>query len=242
MFPFSSGWFPDYGRDCPGLTRPAVALSRCAMPAPAIKICGLATPDALDAAIAARAEYGGFVFFAKSPRHVTLADAAALGARAEGRITRVGLFVDASDATIREAIAAARLDVLQLHGSETPERAAMLKAAFGLPVWKALPVACASDVARASLYAEACDLTLFDAKTPKGALPGGMGLAFDWSLVAGYKGGPWGLAGGLGPDNVAEAVRLTGTPLVDCSSGVESAPGVKDAGKILAFCREARRG
>ena len=212
------------------------------MPAPAIKICGLNTPEALDAAIAARAEYGGFVFFAKSPRHLSLADAALLGARAEARITRVGLFVDADDATIAEAVTAARLDVLQLHGSESPKRAANLKAAFGLPIWKALAVACAQDVARASLYAGAADLILFDAKTPKGALPGGMGLAFDWSLVTGYKDGAWGLAGGLGPDNVAGAIRLTGTPLVDCSSGVESAPGVKDAGKIAAFCREARRG
>ena len=211
------------------------------MTPPAIKICGLNTAQALDAAIAARAEYGGFVFFPKSPRHVTLTDAAALGQRAQGRIARVGRFVDADDATIAEAVAAAHLDILQLHGSETPERAVQLKAAFGLPVWKALPVATAADVARASRYAGAADLILFDAKTPKGALPGGMGLAFDWSLVADYKGRAWGLAGGLGPDNVGEAVRLTGTPLVDCSSGVESAPGVKDAEKIAAFCREVRR-
>lgn len=211
------------------------------MPAPAIKICGLNTPQALDAAIAARADYGGFVFFARSPRHLSLADAAALGARAEGRIARVGLFVDADDAAIAEAVAAARLDALQLHGQESPERAAQLKARFGLPVWKALSVAAQGDVLRAAAYAGAADLLLFDAKTPKGTLPGGMGLSFDWNLVAGFKGPvAWGLAGGLTPVNVAEAVRLTGAPLVDTSSGVESAPGVKDDALIAAFCAAAR--
>jgi len=211
------------------------------MPAPAIKICGLTTPDALDAAIKARADYAGFVFFPPSPRHLVLGDAAALSARAEGRISRVGLFVDADDAMIAEAVTAARLDVLQLHGKETPERAAQLKARFGLPVWKALSIATKADVARAAAYAQAADLILFDAKTPKGTLPGGMGLAFDWSLVAGWKGASaWGLAGGLDPANVAEAVRLTGAPLVDTSSGVESAPGVKDAGRIAAFCAAVR--
>jgi len=204
---------------------------------PAIKICGLTSAEALDAAIGARADYAGFVFFPPSPRHLAPRDAAALAARAEGRIGRVGLFVDADDATVAEALAAARLDALQLHGAETPERAAQLKARFGLPVWKALPVARAEDVARASAYAGAVDLVLFDAKTPKGTLPGGMGLSFDWSLVARWKGPlAWGLAGGLTPENVAEAVRRTGAPLVDTSSGVESAPGVKDRGRIAAFC------
>lgn len=211
------------------------------MPAPFIKICGLNTPAALDAAIAARADYAGFVFFPRSPRHLSLTDAAALGARAEGRISRVGLFVDADDATIAEAVAAARLDVLQLHGAETPERAAQLRAQFGLPVWKALSVSGKTDIERAAGYASAVDLVLFDAKTPKGSLPGGMGLSFDWSLVAGWKGSvTWGLAGGLSPANVANAVRLTGTPLVDTSSGVESAPGVKDTSLISAFCTAAR--
>jgi phosphoribosylanthranilate isomerase len=211
------------------------------MPATAIKICGLTTPDALDAAIKARADYAGFVFFPPSPRHLALPDAAALSARAQGHILRVGLFVDASDAVLAETVAAARLDVLQLHGKETPERVAQLKAAFGLPVWKALPVACRDDVLRAASYAQAADLVLFDAKTPKGTLPGGMGLAFDWSLVAGWKSASaWGLAGGLDPANVTQAIRLTGTPLVDTSSGVESAPGVKDAARIAAFCAAAR--
>lgn len=212
------------------------------MPAPAIKICGLTTPEALEATIRARAEYAGLVFFAASPRNLPPAAAAQLAARAEGRIKRVGLFVDADDQAISEAIAAARLDVLQLHGQETPERAAQLKALFGLSVWKALPVTTKRDVARANAYSGAADLVLFDAKTPKGsALPGGMGLSFDWSLIAGWKGPlPWGLAGGLTPDNVADAIRLTGAPLVDTSSGVESAPGVKDADRIAAFCAAAR--
>ena len=212
------------------------------MPAPAIKICGLTNARALDAAILARADYAGFVFFSPSPRNLSIADAAALSARAEGRITRVGLFVDASDAAIADAVTAARLDALQLHGSETPARAAQLKAHFGLPVWKALAIAAKSDVDRAAVYAGAADLILFDAKTPKGSsLPGGMGLSFDWSLVAGWKSPiAWGLAGGLTPSNVDEAIRLTAAPLVDTSSGVESAPGVKDMDKIAAFCKAAQ--
>jgi phosphoribosylanthranilate isomerase len=211
------------------------------MPAPAIKICGISTPAALDAAITARADYAGFVFFLPSPRHLSLADAAALAARAEGRIKRVGLFVDADDAVIADAVTAGRLEVLQLHGKETPERTAQIRAQFELPVWKALSVASKEDVARAAAYVNAADLILFDAKTPKGSLPGGMGLSFDWSLVAGWKGPvAWGLAGGLNPSNIAEAVRLTGTPLVDTSSGVEGAPGVKDTALIAAFCSAAR--
>lgn len=211
------------------------------MPAPAIKICGITTPDALDAAIKARADYAGFVFFPPSPRNLSPRDAAALAERAQGRIKRVGLFVDAEDGLIGEAVTAARLEVLQLHGSESPERAARLRAQFGLPVWKAIPVASAEDILRASAYRDAADFILFDAKTPKGTLPGGMGLSFDWSLLAGNRGPlPWGLAGGLAPDNVAEAIRATGAGLVDTSSGVESAPGVKDIVRIAAFCTAAR--
>lgn len=210
----------------------------------AIKICGLSTPDSLEAAIAARATHAGFVFFPKSPRHVSLAQAAVLGRAARGRIARVGLFVDTDDAAIAAAVEAAGLDILQLHGEESPARLAALRARHGLPVWKALPVASAGDVARADAYRGAADMILFDAKTPKGTLPGGMGLAFDWGLVAGWKAGGfpggWGLAGGLDPANVAEALRQTRAPLVDCSSGVESAPGIKDAGRIAAFCAAAR--
>ncbi|MDE8651554.1 phosphoribosylanthranilate isomerase [Novosphingobium album (ex Liu et al. 2023)] len=211
------------------------------MAAPLIKICGINDPAALDAVIRARADYAGFVFFAPSPRNLSPATAAALAARAQGHVRKVGLFVDADDAVIADAVAAARLDALQLHGGESPERAAHLKARFDLPVWKALPVTSPADVAQAGAYAGAADLVLFDAKTPKGTLPGGMGLSFDWSLVAHWQGPlAWGLAGGLTPENVAEAARLTGAPLVDTSSGVESAPGVKDAGRIAAFCAAAR--
>lgn len=212
------------------------------MPAPQVKICGLRTAEALEAAIRARADHAGLVFFPPSPRNVSLPLAAELCERSQGRIGRIGLFVDPDEATLADALAAARLDVIQLHGKETPERAAQVRARFGLPVWKALPIASASDVTRAHDYAGAVDRVLFDARTPPGsALPGGMGLSFDWNLVANWRGPvAWGLAGGLTPDNVAEAARLTGAPLVDTSSGVESAPGVKDVDKVAAFCEAAR--
>lgn len=211
------------------------------MPAPKIKICGISTLPTLDAAIGARADYCGLVFFPPSPRTVSLGQAAELAARGGDRIARVGLFVDPDDTLLAGAIEAGRLDAIQLHGRETPERVAQVKARFGLPVWKALPVAAPGDVERAAGYTAAADLLLFDAKTPRGTLPGGMGLRFDWSLLGAYKGTlPWGLAGGLTPDNVAEAVAQTGAPLVDTSSGVESAPGIKDVDKIAAFCEAAR--
>ncbi|VDL23223.1 N-(5'-phosphoribosyl)anthranilate isomerase [Escherichia coli] len=200
-----------------------------------IKICGISTPEALDATIAARADYAGLVFYPASPRAVTSNVAGALTSRAAGQIAMVGLFVDADDAVIADALVAAKLNALQLHGSESPERVAQLRARFGKPVWKALPVASASDVARAAAYAGAADLILFDAKTP-GALPGGMGLAFDWSLLAGYRGAlPWGLAGGLNPTNVAEAIARTGAPLVDTSSGVESSLVLKSIPVGVAY-------
>ncbi len=212
------------------------------MSAPAIKICGINTAAALDAALEARADYIGLVFFAKSPRYVSLTEAAALGTRTAGRAKIVGLFVDADADFIAEAASAARLDVIQMHGQETPETVARIRAALGLPVWKALSVASRDDVTRAQALAGAADLVLFDAKPPKGAdLPGGLGLVFDWSLLSAHRGPlPWGLAGGLSPENVAEAVRSTGAALVDVSSGVESAPGVKDAGRIRTFCFNAR--
>ncbi|QWC55850.1 phosphoribosylanthranilate isomerase [Erythrobacter sp. 3-20A1M] len=212
------------------------------MPTTLIKICGISTPAALDAAIGARADFIGLVFFPPSPRHVDTWGASALAARAGQRIGRVGLFVDADDGLLAEGVQAGRLDAIQLHGAETPQRCAEVKARFSLPVWKALPVAKAEDVARADGYQGAADLILFDAKTPSGsALPGGMGLTFDWSLLAHYRGAlPWGLAGGLNPANVAEAIRQTAAPLVDTSSGVESAPGEKDVDKIVAFCKAAR--
>ncbi len=211
------------------------------MPAPRIKICGITTAATLDAAIAARADYVGLTFVPPSPRYLKPSAAAELAARTGGRIGKVGLFVDASDAAIAEAVAAAGLDALQLHGSETPQRAAELRSRYAVPVWKVISVASAADIARADAYAGVADLILFDAKTPKGALPGGMGLVFDWALLNAYRGAlPWGLAGGLTAENVAGAVRVTGAPLVDTSSGVESAPGVKDVDKIAAFCKAAR--
>ena len=206
-----------------------------------VKICGLTEPAQVERAGRLGAAFLGFVFYPPSPRALTPRDAAALGARAAGRIGRVGLFVDAADSLIADAVGTAGLDGLQLHGEESPQRVAELRARHGLPVWKAVPVASAADIDRATAYLGAADLVLFDAKTPKGTLPGGMGLAFDWSLLSGWRHrAPWGLAGGLGPANVAEAVRLTGAPLVDTSSGVESAPGVKDDELIRAFCTAAR--
>lgn len=203
-----------------------------------IKICGLTTPDTLDAAMAAGASHVGFNFYAPSPRFASPAVAVQLGERAAGRVLKVGVYVDADDGLLAETVAAARLDAIQFHGTETPERTAQVRRQFGLPVWKVLSVSAADDVAKAARYSEVADFLLFDAKTPKGMLPGGMGLKFDWSLLSAYKGPlPWGLAGGLTHENVAEAVRLTGAPLVDTSSGVESAPGVKDIARIRAFCR-----
>ena len=212
------------------------------MTTPKIKICGIHTQDALEAAISARADYVGFNFYPPSPRYVDARGAAELGERADGRIARIGVFVDEKDAEISEVVEAARLNAIQLHGDETPERAAQLRSRFGLPVWKVIAVASESDLSRADTYRQAADFILFDAKTPKGTLPGGMGLSFDWALLKAYRGAmPWGLAGGLTPDNVAQAAQLTGAPLVDAASGTESAPGVKDADKIAAFCKAARQ-
>ncbi len=207
-----------------------------------IKICGITTADALEASVAARADFAGLNFYPPSPRFVDARQAAELGSRADGRIKRVGVFVDGGDAEIGDAVGAASLDAIQLHGEESPERTAQLRSRFGLPVWKVIAVAGASDLARADAYRDAADFILFDAKTPKGTLPGGMGLTFDWTLLKAYKGAlPWGLAGGLTASNVAEAARLTGAPLVDTSSGVERAPGVKDMDKIAAFCQAIRQ-
>lgn len=208
---------------------------------PRIKICGIDRADALEAAIEARADYAGFVFYAPSPRNLTMSDVAPLAERAEGRITRVGLFVDADDLAIGQAVVAGKLDVLQLHGGETPERAARIRDGFNLPVWKAVRVSSQSDVEAATRWRDAVDMVLFDAQTPMGTLPGGMGLRFDWSLLRNYRAPlAWGLAGGLNTRNVAEAIRITGTSMVDTSSGVESAPGVKDPARIEAFCKAVR--
>lgn len=212
------------------------------MPSTLIKICGISTPATLDATIAAQADYCGFNFFPPSPRYLAIRDAGPMAARAAGRIKTVGVFVNPDDTLLAEAIAAARLDAIQLHDDESPARAAEVKAQFGLPVWKVLSVSSAKDIARAESYIDAADFILFDAKTPKGsAIPGGMGIRFDWTLLKAFNRQlPWGLAGGLSADNVAAAIRATGAPLVDASSGIESAPGIKDVDKIAAFCKAAQ--
>ena len=212
------------------------------MPAPLIKICGIKTPDALDAALAARADFVGRVFFGKSPRHVDAPLAASLAARAAGRVGVVGLFVDPEPDFLASVMACVRLDHIQLHGRETPAQTAAIAARFGVPVWKALGVKQRADVAAADAFAGAAARVLFDAKPPEGAdLPGGNGLRIDWAILKGARPAlPWMLAGGLDPANVAEAIAMTGAPAVDVSSGVESAPGVKDAAKIADFCRAAR--
>ncbi|MEZ5682162.1 MAG: phosphoribosylanthranilate isomerase [Erythrobacter sp.] len=207
-----------------------------------IKICGISTLTTLEAVLAARADFVGFNFFPPSPRHVGLSELAILAARAGEALKKVGVYVDPDDDLLSTTIAVGQLEAIQLHGSETPQRAAEVRARFGKPVWKVLSIASAEDVARASNYRDAADFILFDAKTPKNAsLPGGMGLRFDWSLLSRYQGGlPWGLAGGLTPENVREAVERTGAKLIDTSSGVESAPGEKDPARIAAFCAAAR--
>ncbi|MBC7137636.1 MAG: phosphoribosylanthranilate isomerase [Defluviimonas sp.] len=206
-----------------------------------VKICGLTEAAHVDAAARAGAAYMGFVFFPRSPRHLTLPQAAALALRVPVGVARVGLVVDADDATLEAILREVPLDMLQLHGHESPARVADLRARFGLPVMKAVGVADAADLAAIADHAGVADQILIDAKPPKGtALPGGNGLAFDWRLIAGRAWQrPWMLAGGLTPQNVAEAVRLTGARQVDVSSGVESAPGIKDPAAIAAFIAAA---
>ena len=205
----------------------------------AIKICGVSTVDAIDAALAGGASHIGFVHFPKSPRHLTPAQLADLAPRVPGAVRRVAVLVDPDDALLDAVIAAGAPHILQLHGKETPARAAAIAARTGLEVWKAIAVKTAADLATGAAYAGAIHRLLYDAKTPDGAaLPGGMGLRFDWSLLSGHRAPlPWGLAGGLNAGNVAEAIRVTGAPLVDASSGIESAAGIKDMDKIAAFCK-----
>ena len=206
-----------------------------------VKICGLSTPPTLDATIAAGADLAGFVFFAKSPRHIDLDTARALGEQAAGRIQKVALTVDADDAALAEIVAALRPDMLQLHGHESPERVGAVKARFGLPVIKAIGVASAADVAAARSYDGVADWLLFDAKpAPDATVPGGAGVVFDWDLLRNITAAKWMLSGGLDPENVAAALRQTQAPAVDVSSGVESARGVKDAGKIATFVAAVR--
>ena len=207
-----------------------------------VKICGLTRPQDFAAVARAGAGYAGLVFFAKSPRALTIPQARALALEAPVGLARVGLFVDADDTLIDAVLNEVPLDMLQLHGAETPERLAQLRARHGLPLIKAVGVADAGDLPKLTTYGQVADMLLVDAKPPRDAvLPGGNGLAFDWRLIAGRRWPvPWMLAGGLSVDNVAEAVALTGARQVDVSSGVESAPGIKDADKIAAFVAAAQ--
>ncbi len=204
-----------------------------------VKICGINAPDALEAAVDGGAAFAGFVFYPPSPRAVTPTQAAALTAAAPNGITTVGLFVDPDDAALEAALAEARLDMIQLHGHETPERTAAVRALTGRKVMKALGIGTAADLDAAADYADAADWLMFDAKPPTDrddALPGGNAISFDWDLLAGRQWDkPWMLAGGLDAETVADAVRRSGAAVVDVSSGVERARGRKDPALIRHF-------
>jgi phosphoribosylanthranilate isomerase len=208
-----------------------------------IKICGLSTPETLAAALDAGADMVGFVRFAKSPRHVTLDLGHRLSLQAKGRAKRVVLLVDPGDEEIAQAIEALNPDLIQLHGHESPERVAEIRSMIQRPVMKAVGIAGKSDLEALAPYAGQAEHILLDAKPPRtaNALPGGNGVSFDWKLLNGLDPAlPIMLSGGLNPDNVAEAIRLTRPQAVDVSSGVESGPGLKDSGKIAAFIKAAR--
>jgi phosphoribosylanthranilate isomerase len=209
----------------------------------AVKICGLSTPETIEAAVAGGADYIGFVFYAKSPRHVSAGRAAALAQPIPRSIQRCGLFVDPDDGLLDTTLNLMPLDLLQLHGSEPPERCAALRERFRRPVMKAISIATAEDVARAESWIGSVDLLLFDAKPPPDpdALPGGNGIPFDWRLLAGRSWPvPWMLSGGLTAGNLRDAVRATQAPAVDVSSGVEDSPGIKNAGMIREFLAAAK--
>jgi phosphoribosylanthranilate isomerase len=209
------------------------------------KICGLKTPETVAAAVAGGASLVGFNFYAKSPRSVDPATAKRLAADVPAAVRTVGVIVDESDARIAEILGACELDLLQLHGSETPERVKEIRARFGRPVIKAIPVSVEADLDRAAAYEDVADYLMFDAKPPKSlanALPGGNALSFDWTLLSNRQfQRPWLLAGGLTPDNLIEAVRISGAPMIDVSSGVEDGPGEKNVSKIKAFLDASRR-
>jgi phosphoribosylanthranilate isomerase len=202
------------------------------------KICGLSTPATLGAAIAGGASHVGFVFFPPSPRDVDVDHAAGLAANVPSHVGRVGVFVDPDDGLVDRAVRTAKLDAIQLHRT-APERVAALRRLAGIPAWAAVATKTRADLDIAARFAGAADRILYDAKTPDdAALPGGMGLRFDWGLLDGFRHPlPWALSGGLDAGNVAEAARRTGAILVDVSSGVESAPGIKDVDKIAAFLK-----
>lgn len=208
-----------------------------------VKICGLTTEEAVDAAIEAGADYLGLVFFDKSPRALTPERAAEMVDLIEDAAL-VGLFVDPDDAFLDRVLAHVRLDLLQFHGNETPERLEKIRLEYGLPVMKSFPISTADDLKAIEPYLDVVDHLLFDARPPQGsALPGGNAVSFDWNILTGFTCPvPWMLAGGLTVANVAEAIKISGAKAVDVSSGVESAPGVKDLDKIAAFVRAAKGG
>ena len=207
-----------------------------------IKICGLMTPEAVDVSLDAGADLVGFVFFPPSPRSLSFEVARALGARVRGRARKVALSVDADDDYLAASVEALKPDMLQLHGKESPERVAAVKARFGLPVMKALPIETRADLAPVRRYVNVADRLIFDARPPREATrPGGLGRSFDWHLLEGvHPGVPVMLSGGLDAGNVAEALRITHASGLDVSSGVERSPGDKDPDKIRAFIRAAR--
>jgi phosphoribosylanthranilate isomerase len=209
-----------------------------------VKICGISTPEVMTAAVEGGAAFVGLVFYPPSPRAVTPAQAAALAALVPPEVVKAGLLVDAGDSTIETILKEVPLDLLQLHGQESPERVAAVKARFGLPVMKVLKLRQAGDLETVQPFLGVADRLLFDAKAPAamtGALPGGNAVAFDWTILAGTSWPlPWMLAGGLTPENVAEAVAVSGAAAVDVSSGVEDAPGRKSVAKIKAFLAAAR--
>jgi phosphoribosylanthranilate isomerase len=207
-----------------------------------VKICGLAETDGLDAAVEAGVDFAGFVFCPNSPRALSADDAAELADALPDEVHKVGLFVDPTDAELDAVLGRFRLDAIQLHGAETPERVDAVRLEFGLPVIKAIGVATAADVAAAHAFDGHADWLLFDAKpTADAPRTGGLGRPFPWSLMRAWSGEtPWMLAGGLSPDNVAEAIKASGAGAVDVSSGVESAPGVKDPARIAAFVKAAK--
>lgn len=204
-----------------------------------VKICGLCTQETMAAALDAGADMIGLVFYPRSPRNVSLEQAVPLAAQARGRAKIVVLTVDADDALLKSIVNAVRPDYIQVHGSETPERVAEIGRNFGLPMIKAIKVKEASDVTSAKAFKDVASLILFDAKAPEDLLPGGNGLSFDWNLLKG-KDGQFMLSGGLNPDNVAHAIRLTKAPIVDVSSGVETTPGNKDISLIRKFIEQAK--
>lgn len=209
-----------------------------------VKICGIGEPETLRAAVEGGARWIGLVFYPASPRYVPPAMAAELARMVPTTVRTVGLFVDPDDDFLEHVVTQVPFDMLQLHGTETPRRVAAVKAAFSIPVMKAIKVGGPEDLERAAEYAQACDRLLFDAKPPAKvtALPGGNGIAFDWTLLTGRSWPkPWMLSGGLNAGNVADAVQTTGAPAVDVSSGVEDRPGHKDAALIRAFLETAAR-